>query len=284
MFGRNAFGRTRRDSEVPPCQKSAIKTDWRASAGRARRVQGDRYGAIALQPRPRLLPLLLPLPRGKYPYPFFHQRAAGPRPLHSTAPADRCACRMRRTISRLTPGQACSTIASVNSPAKPVMAVSTCAVLAPRGERESFAKFAHPSPRAGRVDFTGRVTRCPARRMEWRPTGCLAGKPFCMRGSRHVALRAPFDAASRPMPCGLAATGAASRRFRSPRPSACPIAGRRSCSRHPAPQWGRARCRRPSHADSQIAPRKPERRHRQSGTTAFSAPGFRLAVRLGDVN
>ena len=73
----------------------------------------------------QLLPLPLPLQKGNYPYSTLRQRAAGPRPLHWTAPADFCACRMRRTMSRLTPGHTCSSWVKVNSPAKPAIAAST---------------------------------------------------------------------------------------------------------------------------------------------------------------
>jgi len=52
------------------------------------------------------LPSLLPLLERNYP--FFVQRAAGPRPSQATAPAAFCSRKTRRTMFRLTPRQACS--------------------------------------------------------------------------------------------------------------------------------------------------------------------------------
>lgn len=78
-----------------------------------------------------LLPFLLPLFKGNYP--FFRHFAAGPRPLHSTSPV---ACRSRstrRTMSRLTPGQRSSSWATENSSGNCRIAANTWSVLAPRG-------------------------------------------------------------------------------------------------------------------------------------------------------
>jgi len=55
---------------------------------------------------PRLLPLLLPLFKGNYPF-FFHC-APGPRPSQTKTPSHCCSRSTRRTISRLTPGHDCS--------------------------------------------------------------------------------------------------------------------------------------------------------------------------------
>jgi len=65
--------------------------------------------------------------------PFFRQRAPGPLPTHSTSLAFCRSLSTRRTISRLTPGQACSSSAKVNSPENAEMADSTNSVFAPRG-------------------------------------------------------------------------------------------------------------------------------------------------------
>lgn len=79
----------------------------------------------------RLLPFLLPLLK-RY-YPFFRQRAAGPRPWHSIAPTACCSRNTRRIISRLIPGQDCSNLRTVKSPSNLLIAATIKSVLEPRG-------------------------------------------------------------------------------------------------------------------------------------------------------